>query len=141
MDALKNQFTAAGTIQKETPQSSYDQVWDAIPLFELLDYAVEHSDKCSPRSENEIRECAKSIVQNNICFCCRSEETIIETITDEFIRQMKTAHKSPCNDNLELFSQEKKHGNCTCNSRRDNETTLIGIRTRQSQNDRPGKNK
>ncbi len=131
MGNLKDQHIASGTIEKETPQSSYDQIWDAIPLFELMDYAVEQSNKCVPDSENKIHECAKSIVRNNICFCCRSEETIIEAITDEFIKQMKMAHKNSCNDDLKLFKKEKKYGNCTCNSWRDEESVTIGIRTRQ----------
>ena len=139
MSSLKD-LTGSGTIEKETPQSSYDQIWDAIPLFELLDYAIEQSNKCCLHSESEIRECAKSIVRNNICFCCRSEESIIDAITDDFIRQMKMERGSSSNDDLKPFKKEKKHGDCTCASRQDNESITIGIRTRQRQNYRPDKN-
>src|SRR5690606_26562984 len=96
----------------------------------LLDHAVAKSDECSPRSENDIRSCARDIVRDNICICCRSDETIIETITDEFIKQMKTVSQNSCADDLALFKKEKSHGQCSCSSGSKNETVTIAVRTR-----------
>lgn len=142
MNNSKKQLPCSDTVRRKRKASqSYDHIWDAIPLFELLGHAVEQSSKCCPNSEIEIRECARNIVRNNICFCCRSEVTIVESITDEFIRQMEKTDQKSCADDLELFRREKEHENYACSSWQNNETIAIRIRTRPSQNERPGKNK
>lgn len=69
----------------------YGLLWEAIPLYELLEEATAHAKECAPRTVEEIRQCAEKAVRAQICPCCASEQTIIDSVVDEFMRRLVAA--------------------------------------------------
>lgn len=92
-DPSVGQFQLPCVVKKDDKLSSYDIIWDAIPFYELLDYAKAHHDICSLKSDNDIRLCADQIVRSAICPCCAEQEHIINAIVEEFIGQLKNSNE------------------------------------------------
>jgi len=108
--------------------SPFDFVWDAIPLFELLEEARENADNCYPELEEKIRACATQVVRRGICHCCREEETVVSALTDEFIRQLKISATEGCKQDTFTFERTTKHGNCSCSSKQENFRHVVRLR-------------
>lgn len=90
-DSSGSSFKLPCVVRKENNQLGYDIIWDAIPFYELLDYAKVHHDICSIKSDDEIRLCADQVVRSVICPCCADQEQIINTIVEEFISQLNNS--------------------------------------------------
>ncbi|MCB0345366.1 MAG: hypothetical protein KDD66_09610 [Bdellovibrionales bacterium] len=78
--------------EQQAPRLGNDLLWEAIPLYELLDEAAARSEECACGTEEEMRRCAEQVIMSRICTCCTSEKSVIDSIVDEFVRCLVKAH-------------------------------------------------
>lgn len=61
---------------------------DAIPMDKLIKLAKEDINACGATCEKSIRVCAEKVVLANVCPCVVSASPIVDSVVDEYMRQM-----------------------------------------------------
>ena len=69
----------------------YDTYLDAIPWEELVELAKADMDGCKDiHCKETLRECAEKIVQSKVCPCAADSAPIVQSLVDEYLRQLAT---------------------------------------------------